>query len=149
MPDILQPFTAWLIAHTYVVVFVAALIDATGLPLPGRMLLIAAGAVAGAANASIVFAIVLGAVGVAITDHGWYFAGAFAGGRLLNLYCRLPIVVFRSVYTEVNARLQAQAMALGGPVTYLDDDEAQRAGGSVGGTIERPWQLWRKKALAR
>ena len=61
----------------------------------------------------------------------------------------LPIVVFRSVYTEVNARLQAQAMALGGPVTYLDDDEAQRAGGSVGGTIERPWQLWRKKALAR
>ena len=91
MPDVLQPFTAWLIAHTYVVVFVAALIDATGLPLPGRMLLIAAGAVAGAANVSIVFAIVLGAIGVAITDHGWYFAGAFAGGRLLNLYCRLPI----------------------------------------------------------
>jgi ribulose-5-phosphate 4-epimerase/fuculose-1-phosphate aldolase len=61
----------------------------------------------------------------------------------------LPVAVFRSVYTEVNARLQAQAMALGGPVTYLDDDEAQRAAGAVGGTIERPWQLWRKKALAR
>ena len=26
----------------------------------------------------------------------------------------LPVVVFRSVYTEMNARLQAQAMALGG-----------------------------------
>src|SRR5205085_12703543 len=91
MPDVLQPFTAWLIAHTYVVVFVAALIDATGLPLPGRMLLIAAGAVAGAANVSIVFAIVLGAIGVAITDHGGYFAGVFAGVRLLNPYSGRPI----------------------------------------------------------
>jgi len=61
----------------------------------------------------------------------------------------LPRAVFRSVYTEVNARLQAQAMALGGPVTYLDDDEARRAEDSVGGTISRPWELWKKKALAR
>jgi ribulose-5-phosphate 4-epimerase/fuculose-1-phosphate aldolase len=61
----------------------------------------------------------------------------------------LPRVVFRSVYTEVNARLQAQAMALGGPVTYLDDEEARRAEASVGGTISRPWELWKKKALAR
>src|SRR5207247_7631519 len=46
----------------------------------------------------------------------------------------LPRVVFRSVYTEVNARLQAQAMALGGPLTYLDDQEARRAAAAVGGT---------------
>jgi hypothetical protein len=58
-------------------------------------------------------------------------------------------VVFRSVYTEVNARLQAQAMALGGNVTYLDPDEAKRAQASIGGTIGRPWELWKKKALAR
>jgi ribulose-5-phosphate 4-epimerase/fuculose-1-phosphate aldolase len=61
----------------------------------------------------------------------------------------LPVVVFRSVYTEVNARLQAQAMALGTPVTYLDDEEARRAESSIAGTIERPWQLWRKKATGR
>jgi len=61
----------------------------------------------------------------------------------------LPRVVFRSVYTEMNARLQAQALALGGPVTYLDDEEARRAEASVGGTIPRPWELWKKKALAR
>ena len=61
----------------------------------------------------------------------------------------LPRAVFRSVYTEMNARLQAQAMALGGPVTYLDDEEARRAEASVAGTISRPWELWKKKALAR
>jgi hypothetical protein len=32
----------------------------------------------------------------------------------------LPHAVFRSVYTEMNARLQAQAMALGAPIMYLD-----------------------------
>ena len=61
----------------------------------------------------------------------------------------LPLVVFRAVYTEMNARLQAQAMALGGPVTYLDDEEARRAEASVGGTVARPWELWRRKALGR
>jgi ribulose-5-phosphate 4-epimerase/fuculose-1-phosphate aldolase len=61
----------------------------------------------------------------------------------------LPRAVFRSVYTEMNARLQAQAMALGGPVTYLDDEEARRAEASVGGTTVRPWELWKRKALAK
>jgi hypothetical protein len=61
----------------------------------------------------------------------------------------IQVAVCRSVYTEMNARLQAQAMALGGPVTYLDDEEARRAEASVGGTIPRPWELWRRKALGR
>src|SRR5262245_56961603 len=39
----------------------------------------------------------------------------------------LPHVVFRAVYTEVNARLQTQAMTLGGTVTYLDPKEARTA----------------------
>ncbi len=61
----------------------------------------------------------------------------------------LPQVVFRSVYTEVNARLQAQAMSLGGQITYLDPEEAKKAEASIAGTIGRPWDLWKKKALAR
>jgi len=61
----------------------------------------------------------------------------------------LPQVVFRSVYTEVNARLQGQAMALGAPITYLDPGEAQKAEASIAGTLARPWELWKKKALAR
>lgn len=61
----------------------------------------------------------------------------------------LPEVVFRSVYLEVNARLQAQAMALGGSITFLDPEEAKRAQASISGTIGRPWELWKRKALAR
>jgi HCOMODA/2-hydroxy-3-carboxy-muconic semialdehyde decarboxylase len=56
--------------------------------------------------------------------------------------------VARSVYMEMNARLQQQALALG-PVTYLDPEEARKADASVSGTYGRPWELWKKKALAR
>jgi HCOMODA/2-hydroxy-3-carboxy-muconic semialdehyde decarboxylase len=58
-------------------------------------------------------------------------------------------VVFRSVYTEVNARLQAQAMALSADVTFLDPEEARKAEAAIAGTLGRPWELWKKKALAK
>ncbi|HXJ81516.1 MAG TPA: class II aldolase/adducin family protein [Candidatus Methylomirabilis sp.] len=61
----------------------------------------------------------------------------------------LPQVVFRAVYTEVNARLQAQAMALSANVTYLDPEEAKKAEASIAGTLGRPWELWKRKALTR
>jgi len=62
----------------------------------------------------------------------------------------LPQVVFRSVYTEVNARLQAQAIALGGGnVTYLSPEEAAKAEGSIASTLGRPWELWKKAASAK
>jgi hypothetical protein len=61
----------------------------------------------------------------------------------------LPHAVFRSVYSEVNARLQAQAMALGGKVTYLNAEEARLAETSMSGTLARPWELWRKKAMSK
>jgi len=61
----------------------------------------------------------------------------------------LPQVAFRSVYTEVNARLQAQAMLLSGHVTYLDPEEAKKAEASVAGTVDRPWELWKRRARGR
>jgi HCOMODA/2-hydroxy-3-carboxy-muconic semialdehyde decarboxylase len=58
--------------------------------------------------------------------------------------------VARSVYGEMNARLQAQALALGGNnVKYLDPEEARKADASIQGTYARPWELWKRKALAR
>ena len=53
--------------------------------------------------------------------------------------------VFRAVYTEVNARLQAEAMRLG-PVTYLSDAEAANAAAANDGQINRAWELWRLSA---
>jgi HCOMODA/2-hydroxy-3-carboxy-muconic semialdehyde decarboxylase len=55
--------------------------------------------------------------------------------------------VARSVYMELNARLQHQAMALG-PVTYLDPEEA-RLGVATQAGYSRSWALWKEKALGR
>jgi hypothetical protein len=40
-------------------------------------------------------------------------------------------------------------VALGGPITYVDPQEARRAEASIDGTIGRPWELWRRKARGR
>jgi HCOMODA/2-hydroxy-3-carboxy-muconic semialdehyde decarboxylase len=62
----------------------------------------------------------------------------------------IPIVVGRSVYLDLNARIQTQAIALGGNITYLDPQEAQKmmdSGENRG--YERPWELWKAKAMAK
>ena len=56
--------------------------------------------------------------------------------------------VFRAVYTEANARLQMNAERLEGPVEFLSDEEGRRATQANRSTIERPWALWKAKALA-
>jgi HCOMODA/2-hydroxy-3-carboxy-muconic semialdehyde decarboxylase len=60
----------------------------------------------------------------------------------------LQHAVARSVYMEMNARLQQQAMALG-PVTYLEPEEARRADATVSGTYARPWELWKRRVAGR
>lgn len=56
----------------------------------------------------------------------------------------IPTVVGRSVYLDVNARAQAQAMALGGgPITYIDAEEARKY--AAPNNYERAWELWKKQ----
>jgi ribulose-5-phosphate 4-epimerase/fuculose-1-phosphate aldolase len=50
--------------------------------------------------------------------------------------------VFRAIYTEINARLQAQALALG-PITYLSEGETRSAAKAIDTQIDRAWDLWR------
>jgi ribulose-5-phosphate 4-epimerase/fuculose-1-phosphate aldolase len=56
--------------------------------------------------------------------------------------------VFRAIYTEVNARLESEALRLGaGQVTFLSEEEARAAAGTNSGVIGRPWELWKAKTL--
>jgi HCOMODA/2-hydroxy-3-carboxy-muconic semialdehyde decarboxylase len=57
--------------------------------------------------------------------------------------------VFRSIYTEMNARLQIQAGQLEGPIAFLSDEEGKRSTGTNRSTLERPWELWKKAASAK
>ncbi|HZN28383.1 MAG TPA: class II aldolase/adducin family protein [Xanthobacteraceae bacterium] len=56
--------------------------------------------------------------------------------------------VFRAYYTEVNARLQLQAITIGGPINFLTKQEAITSNEAMLRAAARPWALWRAKALA-
>lgn len=56
-----------------------------------------------------------------------------------------PMAVFRAVYTEVNARIQSPAMALGGPITFLDFEKGEKAGKALEQIHLRAWDLWKRK----
>jgi HCOMODA/2-hydroxy-3-carboxy-muconic semialdehyde decarboxylase len=58
-------------------------------------------------------------------------------------------VVFRAIYTEMNARLQIQAQLLEGPIEFLSAEEGRRSTVTNRSTHERPWELWKKNALRR
>ncbi|WP_315802004.1 class II aldolase/adducin family protein [Bradyrhizobium sp. SZCCHNS3002] len=53
--------------------------------------------------------------------------------------------VFRAYYTDVNAKLQAQALGLGSEVTYLSAEEAAKADGVNMVIMDRAWALWKQK----
>jgi HCOMODA/2-hydroxy-3-carboxy-muconic semialdehyde decarboxylase len=53
--------------------------------------------------------------------------------------------VYRAVYTEVNARLQAQAIVLGGPINFLEPGECELITGRRDTNFERPWAMWKSR----
>jgi ribulose-5-phosphate 4-epimerase/fuculose-1-phosphate aldolase len=58
----------------------------------------------------------------------------------------LPVTVGRCVYLDINARVQQQAIALGGKITYLTPEEGKL---SVADDYRRAWELWRRKAMGK
>jgi len=74
----------------------------------------------------------------------------------------IPQAVYRAIYTQVNARVQTNAILLrnaflgsgivdleeGGGLEYLDEEQSV-AGGEMGvGSQERPWGLWVREVEA-
>jgi ribulose-5-phosphate 4-epimerase/fuculose-1-phosphate aldolase len=57
----------------------------------------------------------------------------------------LHLVVGRAYYLNLNARLQLQAIQLGGKVTYLDSEESKKAATDY----ERSWDAWKSKVIRK
>jgi len=77
---------------------------------------------------------VLGSSGVAlIRGHGFVAVAEST-----------PIVVYRAIYTQINARVQADAMKLG-TIKVLTPGEAVKAQAIVEATVGRPWELWKSQ----
>lgn len=54
-------------------------------------------------------------------------------------------VVYRAIYAEVNAKLQAQAATLG-DIEFLNEAEALNAAATNDEVLDRPWELWKTRS---
>lgn len=62
----------------------------------------------------------------------------------------IPEAVSRSIFLDVNARVQAQAIALGGTVTYLGPrDVPPPSGGQPAAGYPRSWAFWKERAMGK
>jgi HCOMODA/2-hydroxy-3-carboxy-muconic semialdehyde decarboxylase len=57
----------------------------------------------------------------------------------------VKLAVFRAYYTDVNARLQSQAIALGGEANYLTPGEGAKADVVNLAIVDRIWNLWKMR----
>jgi HCOMODA/2-hydroxy-3-carboxy-muconic semialdehyde decarboxylase len=57
----------------------------------------------------------------------------------------VKLAVFRAYYTDVNARLQSQAIALGGEPSYLTPGEGAKADAVNLAIVDRIWSLWKMR----
>ncbi len=57
----------------------------------------------------------------------------------------VKMAVFRAYYTDVNAKLQSQAIALGGDINYLTPGEGTKADAINFAVIDRIWNLWKMR----
>jgi HCOMODA/2-hydroxy-3-carboxy-muconic semialdehyde decarboxylase len=60
----------------------------------------------------------------------------------------LPMVVRRSINLALNARLQLEAIALGGDINYLDPEEAKEIMKREDAGLDRSWELWKREAMS-
>jgi len=59
----------------------------------------------------------------------------------------VKVAVGRAIYLDLNARVQEQAILLGGKVTYFEAEEAEKTAPQDG--FERAWDVWKRKAAAK
>jgi HCOMODA/2-hydroxy-3-carboxy-muconic semialdehyde decarboxylase len=60
----------------------------------------------------------------------------------------VKLAVFRAYYTDVNAKLQSQAVALGGELNYLTPGEGAKADAVNLIISDRVWSLWKMRVAA-
>ena len=88
--DFLQAHLNFLANHPFGVVFWSSLIEAVGIPFPGRVILILTPAFL-ATERDVARLIIVATTGAVLGDPVPYLAGRLAGTRMLGLYCKVTL----------------------------------------------------------
>ena len=77
----------FLARHGYWLVFISLLGGQAGLPVPGNLILLAAGALAASGKLNLAAIVVISALALALADLAWFQAGRKWGKRMLHFVC--------------------------------------------------------------
>jgi len=61
----------------------------------------------------------------------------------------LPRVVGRTIFLSLNATLQAEAMRMNAPITYIDIEEARKIEAREGHGLARSWEGWKRRVIRK
>ena len=59
----------------------------------------------------------------------------------------LKQLVYRAIYTEINARLVLESLRLGTGLNYLNEYETANMADIADRAVDRPWEIWRRAAM--
>ena len=59
----------------------------------------------------------------------------------------LKQLVYRAIYTEINARLVLESLRLGTGLNYLNEYETDNMADIADRAVDRPWEIWRRAAM--
>jgi len=93
---------------------------------------------------------------ISSAERGAALAGALGDAAVVLLRAHgfaavgpsLQAAVFRAIFTEISARVQLQAAALGGPIAALDPEEGRKADAINLATVGRSWELWKARVTS-
>jgi HCOMODA/2-hydroxy-3-carboxy-muconic semialdehyde decarboxylase len=57
------------------------------------------------------------------------------------------LATFWAIYAEINARQLAQAIAIGGPITFIEGEEQRLTHANMAKAYQRPWEMWKRAAM--
>ncbi|MFZ1745667.1 MAG: VTT domain-containing protein [Nitrospirales bacterium] len=81
----------FLIDYGALVLFWVVFAEQVGLPIPAIPMLIAAGALVGAGQMSVVTALLVPVAASLLPDLAWYYLGRVKGGKVLGFLCRMSL----------------------------------------------------------
>ncbi|MBI5097008.1 MAG: DedA family protein [Nitrospirae bacterium] len=81
--------------YGYWIVFFGVMLDNVGLPIPGEIFVVMAGAFAGTGKMDFVTAALAAITGSVIGDNLSYYVGRWGGKRLIDIYCNYTLCTSR------------------------------------------------------
>lgn len=80
---------ALFLTYGYLAVFIGVMLDNSGFPMPGEIILLLAGSLVASGDFQLTYAAAAAATGALLSDSMWYLIGRRGSRRIIQVYCKM------------------------------------------------------------